>query len=123
MNTIFSRFARRPAKVATTASIQLLMLATAAAVIPVAAHAEYRCGTPERLTQEEQRACTLARQDSPDALIRFVNRTRNMYNLVVEDYISASDAKRWDRTAQAATKAAPALASLPGNPGEAPAAH
>lgn len=58
--------------------------------------AEYRCATPERLSSEEQRACELAQQDTPDALIHFVNRTKAIYHLYANDYVSKADVERWE---------------------------
>lgn len=68
----------------------------AIAVLSTATYAEYRCARPEQLTVGETRACELARQDSPDALIHFINRTQGVYNLYVNDYVSKADANRWE---------------------------
>lgn len=92
-----------PLSVATTGVIAALMLSAPA-------RAEYRCATPEQLFQEEQRACELAKQDSPAALIHFVNRTKSVYNLYVNDYVSKSDVERWNRAKRAGTTPAHAIA-------------
>jgi len=65
-------------------------------VICAPVSAEYRCAAPEQLTNAEKTACELARQDSPDALTHFVNRTKAIYNLLVDDYVSNADVKRWE---------------------------
>jgi len=71
-------------------------VAIVAATASTGTSAEYRCATPERLTNEETRACELARQNTPDALIYFVNRTKAIYNLYVNEYVSKADVERWD---------------------------
>jgi len=74
-----------------------LAFALVNAAIPTKGHAEYRCSTPGLLTLWEQRACELARQDTPDALIHFIHRI-NVINagLNLDDYISKADAQRWE---------------------------
>ena len=69
----------------------------AAMGISTAAHAEYRCSTPGSLTVWENRACELARQDAPSALIHFIHRL-NIINagLYIDDYVGKADAERWD---------------------------
>jgi hypothetical protein len=123
MNTIFARISRCSATGVATASILVLILAMAASVIPVPAHAEYRCANPEQLTHEEKQACELARQDSPAALIQFVNRTKRIYDLYVDNYISNADVERWDRAAQAATPDSQAIASVRSKASDSPKAH
>ena len=71
-------------------------VAAVAATVSISAHAEYRCATPEQLTYEDKRACELARQDTPTALIHFVNRTKAIYNLHANDYASKADVERWE---------------------------
>jgi hypothetical protein len=72
--------------------------------------AEYRCAAPEQLTNAETRACELAQQDSPGALIRFVNRTKGSYNLYADDYVSQADVERWDRLKHDADEDSPEMA-------------
>ena len=77
------------------------LLWTAAAAVATAAlspkaYAEYRCATPRQLTSAETRACELARQDSPDALIHFTRSTKGVYDLYLPDYFSEADQKRWE---------------------------
>ncbi len=55
----------------------------ALSVLPLTAHAEYRCASPSGSI--EQRACAMAAA-GPDALRRFVERTRNIYLLYYYDY-------------------------------------
>ena len=76
----------------------------------MSAHAEYRCATPEQLTNAEKQACELARQDTPDALIHFVNRTKGTYNLLADDYVSKADTERWELAKSKAPADSPAAA-------------
>lgn len=78
-----------------------LALALVNAAVPTTVHAEYRCSTPGLLTSWEQRACELARQDTPYALIHFIHRI-NAINagLNLDDYVSKTDAQRWELAAQ-----------------------
>jgi len=78
-----------------------LALALVNAAIPATGHAEYRCSTPGLLTSWEQRACELARQDTPYALIHFIHRI-NAINagLNLDDYVSKADAQRWELAAR-----------------------
>ena len=73
----------------------------AAMGISTAAHAEYRCSTPGSLTVWENRACELARQDAPSALIHFIHRL-NIINagLYIDDYVGKADAERWELARQ-----------------------
>ena len=71
-------------------------VAALAATLAMSAHAEYRCATPQQLTRAEARACELARQDTPDALVRFVKETKAIDNLYFNDYVSNADVQRWD---------------------------
>jgi hypothetical protein len=87
-------------------------VAIVAATVSTGVHAEYRCATPERLTNEETRACELARQDSPDALIHFVNRTKAIYNLYANDYVSQADVERWELAKRKEAPDAPAIAKM-----------
>ncbi len=69
--------------------------------ISTAAHAEYRCSTPGSLTQREQRACELARQDTPDALIHYINRMNTIdAGLYIDDYVGKADTERWELARQ-----------------------
>ena len=72
-----------------------LAFAAFAALASAAARAEYRCATPGLLTQGEVRACQLAREETPAALIHFVNRTKGIYGLYVNDYVSHADVERY----------------------------
>ena len=87
-----NRFANRTAK--TLPWIAAAAVATMA--LSRTAYAEYRCATPERLSNAEKRACQLARQDSPGALIHFVRSTRGVYDLYLPYYVSEADAERWE---------------------------
>jgi hypothetical protein len=82
----------------TSKTVRWIALTTAlpAAVLSATAFAEYRCARPEQLANAEVRACALAQQDSPDALIRFVNRTKVIYGLYAGDYVSSADVERWE---------------------------
>jgi hypothetical protein len=83
----------------TSKTARWILITTAlAAALSAMAFADYRCGTPEQLTNAEVRACELAQQDSPAALIRFVNRTKAIYNLYADDYASPGDEARWELT-------------------------
>ena len=84
--------------------------ALAATTLSTTAYAEYRCATPERLALGEKKACELARQDAPDALIHFVNRTKAVYGLYVNDYVSQADVERWDLARRNGTADSPAVA-------------
>jgi hypothetical protein len=68
--------------------------AAAVAGFTLAAHAEYLCKEPP--TQADRKACELARQDSPAALIHFIERTNAVYHLYLPDYVSDADAARWE---------------------------
>ena len=86
-----------------------LTAAAFATILCATARAEYRCATPQQLDSAETRACQLAQQDTPEALIRFVNRTKAIYNLYVNDYVSEADVQRWEMAKQ---KAEPDSASV-----------
>jgi hypothetical protein len=77
------------------ASILAVLIAMAIFALPAAARAEYRCTAPERLAEEEQRACELAKQNSPVALIHFVNSKKGTYDMSLSDYVSVADLARW----------------------------
>jgi hypothetical protein len=81
-----------------------------AAVLSTSAFAEYRCASPEQLTDAETRACELAQHDSPDALIHFVNQTKGIYNLYPDDYVSQADVERWDLAKRSGDEDSPAIA-------------
>lgn len=70
--------------------------ALATTALSTAAYAEYRCATPEGLAAWEKKACELARQDTSDALIHYVNRTKPIYNMYVNDYVGKADVERWE---------------------------
>jgi hypothetical protein len=55
----------------------------ALSVLPLTAHAEYKCASPSGSIEE--RACAIA-ATGPDALRRFVERTQNIYLLYYYDY-------------------------------------
>ena len=59
-------------------------LLTAIAFVPSAAQADYKCARPSGSVQ--QRACEMAAA-GPDALRRFVQRTRGIYNLDFWDFV------------------------------------
>lgn len=59
-------------------------LLAAIAFTPGAAHADYKCARPNGSI--EQRACAMAAA-GPDALRRFVERTRSIYGLYYWDYV------------------------------------
>jgi hypothetical protein len=84
--------------------------AIAAITLNMAAHAEYRCATPAVLANEERHACELASRQTPAALIHFVNRTRAVYGLYVNDYVSNVDVRRWETAERRAPAQAPAFA-------------
>ena len=77
-------------------------VAAVAATLAMSAHAEYRCATPQQLTRAEAGACELARQDTPDALVRFVTQTKGIDNLYLNDYVSNADVQRWDEARKGA---------------------
>lgn len=58
-------------------------LLAAIAFAPTAAHAGYKCTSPSGSI--EMRACAIA-ATGPDALRRFVERTRNIYGLYYWDF-------------------------------------
>jgi len=88
-------------------SMRALMVALVAGV-SVAAHAEYRCAAPP--SPEAQRACELARQDSPDALRQYVQRTSSIYGLSFHDYARPADYDRWEAARR--DGAAPSVAAV-----------
>jgi hypothetical protein len=78
-----------------------LAIAAVATIVSATARAEYRCNSSA--LPEEKRACELVKQ-GPDALRRFIDRTRTIYALYFYDYVTEADWARWDaarRTAQA----------------------
>ena len=86
--------------IASTARRIAIPLALLAATVSATAHAEYKCAKPGLLTVPEQRACELARQDTPDAFVRYVKTRGPMYGLYVNDYYNEADEKRWDLAKQ-----------------------
>jgi len=76
------------------------------------AHAEYRCSTPGLLTPWEVRACELARQDTPDALIHYVHSINKVdAGLYIHDYVGNADAERWEQARQEARLEPPGSAT------------
>jgi hypothetical protein len=76
-------------------------LATFAAVATVAsieARAGYVCDAPPSLA--DKRACELAKRDSPDELLHFIQRTRSVYGLYIYDYVPDKDVGRRELTRQ-----------------------
>jgi hypothetical protein len=88
----------------------LAAIAGFAALGSTAAQAEYRCAKPAALTYGEVRACELARRDTPAALIHFVNRTKGIYGLDVNDYVSVADVDRWETSKQKGWPESPTVA-------------
>ena len=98
MNTPYEQSPRSNAAGLATGSILALILAMA---ISTAAHAEYQCSTPGSLTAWEKRACELARQDTPDALIHYIHRINKVNaGLNIDDYVGKADAERWELARQ-----------------------
>jgi hypothetical protein len=82
----------------TTGSILALIVAMA---LSTSVHAEDRCSAPGSLTPWEQRACELARRDTPYALIHFFHRMNRINEgLNINDYVSKADAERWELARQ-----------------------
>jgi hypothetical protein len=69
-------------------------VAAVAATLCISAHAEYRCSAPPR--PEDKVACDLARQDRPDELRLFIERTASIYGLYFNNYVSEEDVDRWN---------------------------
>jgi hypothetical protein len=67
-------------------------LATFATVVSIEARAGYVCDAPPSLA--DKRACELAKRDSPDELLHFVQRTRSVYGLYIYDYVPDRDVER-----------------------------
>jgi hypothetical protein len=98
------------------ATIVAMGISVGIELLPVqSAHAEYRCATPDRLSNAEMRACELARQDTPNALIHFVNRTKSIYNLYTDDYVSKADVDRWELANRMPASDSPAVAGTRSN--------
>ncbi len=92
--------ATRLATASTLAMIVAMTLSTSARA-DASAVAEYRCGNPGLLTLWEKRACDLARQNTPDALIHFVHSINRIgAGLNVYAYVSDADDRRWDVASQ-----------------------
>jgi hypothetical protein len=68
MNKPYEQSPSFNAAVVATGSILAMIVAMA---ISTSVHAEDRCSSPGSLTPWEQRACELARQDTPYALMHF----------------------------------------------------
>jgi hypothetical protein len=86
----------RLAAASTLATILAMAISTSAHA-DASAVAEYRCSTPGLLTLWEKRACDLARQNTPDELIRFVHSINRIgAGLNVYAYVSDADDRRWD---------------------------
>jgi hypothetical protein len=98
MNKPYEESPRSNAAGIATGSILAIIVAMA---VSTAAHAEYRCSTPGSLTQWEQRACELARQDTPDALIHYIHRMNTINaGLYIDDYVGKADSERWELAKQ-----------------------
>jgi hypothetical protein len=108
MNTRYDQTPRFGA----TGSILALIVAIGASVC-APAHAEYRCGSPP--SQEDRRACDLARRDAPGELRHFIQRTSAIYGLYFYDYVRPDDFDRWE-TARNGEKP-PSIAALDGRDG------
>lgn len=99
MNTLSSTLIRVSAAVAV------------AAALSTTAHAAYRCAAPEQLGNAEATACKLAKEDSPEALVHYVQRSHAVFSdLSVNDYVTEADAKRWE-IAAAQKSGSPAVAA------------
>jgi hypothetical protein len=85
--------------------------AIVASAVCVGAHAEYRCANVGQLDHAERRACELAKQQTPEALIRFVNRTKALYDLYVNDYVNSADVERWESAESKPTTVSPMTAT------------
>lgn len=85
-----------------------------ATIFSATARAEYRCAYPTQLAQEETRACRLAQQDTPRALIHFVNRTKAIYGLYLNDYVGKADVERWEMVKQEVGSGSSAVAKASG---------
>lgn len=73
----------------------LLVVAGVMAIsVSAGARAEYLCNAPA--SPADQRACELAKKDSPRELYHYILRTKTIYGLYMPDYIAPSDVKRWD---------------------------
>jgi hypothetical protein len=77
-------------------SLAPVAIVAVATLSSAAARAEYRCAKADILSSWEVRACELARRDTPDALIHFVNRTQGIFGLYANDYVSVADVQRWE---------------------------
>ena len=72
--------------------------ALASSIFLSVANAEYRCDKRETLSHDEQRACEMAKEDSPVHLLQFVRSTAPLYHLRAEDYVSNNDVDHWERS-------------------------
>jgi len=104
MNKPYEQSRRSKSTRLATASTLATILAMA---ISTSAHAdasavtEYRCSTPGLLTLWERRACDLAHQNTPDALIHFIHSINRIgAGLNVYAYVSDADDRRWDVASQ-----------------------
>ena len=98
MNQPYEHSPRFSAAGVATGSILALVVAMA---ISTSVHAEDRCSTPGSLTPWEQRACELARQDTPYALMHFFRRMNRINEgLNIQDYVGKADAERWELARQ-----------------------
>ena len=95
------RYDRSPLSTAADFATGSILAIIVAMTISTAAHAEYRCSTPGLLTRWEQRACELARQDTPDALIHYIKRMNTINaGLYIDDYVGKADSERWELARQ-----------------------
>jgi hypothetical protein len=93
--------------------------AAALAVTALSAHAEYRCATPGLLWLGERKACELAQQPTPDALVHFIHRTVGVYNLYIYDYVNDSDGARWEQAKRQTVPSSAAVAEAKRDTGKA----
>jgi hypothetical protein len=104
-------FALQPSEVNMSTSKQAFSVSFAVAVLAASlssgARAEFVCNAPS--TPEDKRACELARQDRPDELRLFIQRTSSIYGLYFYDYVTEANVNRWtaaDRSEKARSIAA-----------------
>jgi len=71
-----------------------LAIAATSASFSIAAQAEYVCKHPA--TAWDQKACELAKKDSPKELVQYVQHTQGVYGMYVNDYVSAKDVEHWE---------------------------
>ena len=82
-----------------------ILIAVIGIAFAMSANAEYRCTDPQ--TPQDKTACDLVKQDRPDDLRLFIERTAPIYGLYFYDYVTQKDIDRWD-LAREQTKQTPA---------------